>query len=154
MNVGDNNDFSDLNQNQEVLPNIQQQAYVMISHLPIPSIAYRVLNILESAHMNNLSQFESKSSSSNFNLTNSENSENEKSINEIFRLFSMAFDKINRSWPSLDISRGIDGSYGLDVVLPFFSQVFFLFYYFHFFSNFLIYCYYYRIYFLNYLFHL
>ena len=57
---------SNQEEQQSIEPKIQQQAYILISSLPIPSIAYRILNILESTHMKNLSlsQKDSKLSTS------------------------------------------------------------------------------------------
>lgn len=92
----------------------QQQAFVLISSYPIPYLAYRVLNVLESAHATQVARLAPPSSSSPLS--------DEIYLEELLKLFTRACDQVTGSWPSLALSRGEDGKYGLDVMLPFFEQ--------------------------------
>jgi hypothetical protein len=94
----------------------QHQAFVLISSYPIPYLAYRVLNVLESAHATRMARLGAASSSSSPRLSD------EIYLDELLKLFNRAYDQV-ASWPSLALSCGEeDGNFGLDVMLPFFEQ--------------------------------
>jgi hypothetical protein len=90
----------------------QQQAFILISSYPIPYLAYRVLNVIESAHATRMARLESKSSP---------RLSDEIYLDELLKLFTRAYSQV-ASWPSFALSRREDGTFGLDVMLPFFEQ--------------------------------
>lgn len=95
-------------------PETVQQAFILISHYPIPYLAYRVLSILESTHMTKMVRLESRSSHTPASP--------QLHHSELLNLFVQAFQQ-NVSWPSLNFSQLTDGNFGIDVMLPFFEQV-------------------------------
>jgi hypothetical protein len=100
-------------QPQEMTEDIQYQAFVLISPYPIPYLAFRVLSIIESAYVTVVARLTSRTSPHSTG----------DPLNELIRLFSSAYDQITQTWPSLALSYGDDGTFGLDVMFPFFEQV-------------------------------